>query len=408
MKCTLGMILLATATLLNAADWPEFRGPTAQGHAADVNLPVEFGPSKNLAWKVAVPGSGWSSPVIVKKRIYLTSAIEKDNELALTALCLDAANGRVLWQRAVVLIEGKAPRAHRKNSQASPTPIVANGRVYVHFGHMGIACLDLDGKVIWRNNTIPYPPVHGNGGSPVLVNGKLVFGCDGSRAPFVIALNAKDGTQAWKVNRSVNARRKFSFSTPLVIDAKNGQQVILPGSDMVGAYHPDTGAEIWKVTFSGYSVVPRPVTAHGLVFFSSGFDRATAIAVKLGGRGDVTESHVAWTANKGAPHTPSMLTVGNELYMVSDGGIASCIDSQTGKVHWQERLGGGHSASPIDSRQRIYFVSEAGVVNVVAAKKEFKLLATNKLGERSLASPAVADGALFIRTAGHLWRFENQ
>ena len=407
MKITLGILSLTIATLLTAADWPEFRGPTGQGHA-DANLPIEFGEGKNLKWKAPVPGDGWSSPAIVKGRIYLTSALAKENELKLIAICLDAANGIILWQKQIVLVDGKPPRAHRKNSQASPTPIVADDRLYVHFGHMGTACLDLDGKIIWSNTAIKYPPVHGNGGSPVLTDGKLIFSCDGASSPFVIALNAKDGTQAWKVNRSVNARRKFSFSTPLVINTSSGKQVILPGSDMVGAYNPANGDEIWRATYDGYSVVPRPVIAHGMVFFSSGFDRATAMAVKLGGKGDVTESHVAWVGRKGAPHTPSMIATGNELYMVSDGGIASCLDAKTGKAHWSERLGGGHSASPILANGRIYFVSEPGVVNVVAADKEYKLLASNKLGERSLASPAVADGALFVRTSNHLWRFEKQ
>jgi len=409
MKRKLGLLSIGASLLLNGGDWPEFRGPTAQGHVIGANLPVEFGPKKNLKWKVTVPGQGWSSPVIVSKRIYLTSAITKNDKLSLSALCLDSEDGRTIWQKPVFLVPGKAPRMHRKNSQASPTPIVSDGRLYIHFGHMGTACLDLAGEIIWKNDSINYPPVHGNGGSPVLVKGKLIFSCDGSKDPFVIALNFQNGKPVWRTKRTANAKKKFSFCTPLVIDTANGQQVLLPGSGMIGAYNPDTGQEIWKATYGdGYSVVPRPVTAHGMVFFGSGFDRATALAVRLGGRGDVTESHLAWRVTKGAPHTPSMLVTGEELYMVSDGGIASCVDAKTGKIHWSERLGGGHSASPIFSKGRIYFTSETGVVNVVSAGKNYKLLATNKLNERSLASPAVADNALFIRTTDHLWRFEQQ
>ena len=361
-----------------------------------------------MTWKVKVPGSGWSSPAISKGRIYLTSAIEKDGGLTLVALCLDAAKGRIIWRRPIFSIAGKSPRMHRKNSQASPTAILADGRVFVHFGHLGTACLDIEGKIIWKNDAIKYPPVHGNGGSPALVNGKLIFSCDGAKTPFVIALDAKDGKPAWRVNRSVDARRKFSFSTPLIVEMDDGKQVILPGSDMVGAYNPDTGAEIWKATYNGYSVVPRPVIAHGMVFLSSGFDRATAIGIKLGGRGDVTGTHLAWELKKGAPHTPSMITSGDDLFMVSDGGIGSCVDARTGKTHWQERLGGNYSASPILSGNRIYFTTEAGMVKVIEAAKEFKLLATNDLDERTLASPAVSGDALFIRTAEHLWRFEKQ
>ena len=406
MKCVLKLSLSIFALSTFAADWPKFRGPGAQGHAVAANLPARFGPAKNLKWKVAVPGAGWSSPVIMKGRIYLTTAINRGAGFSLNTLCLDAATGRLVWNRPLISV-AKPSRTHRKNSQASPTPIVDGDHIYVHFGHMGTACLDLQGKIIWKNETIKYSSVHGNGGTPVLVNGKLIFSCDGSRNPFVMALDAKLGNEVWRVNRSGNAKRKFSFSTPLVLRTAAHTQVLLPGSDMIGAYDPHTGREIWKATFSGYSVIPRPVVGHGMVYFSSGFDRATTIALKLGGKGDVTESHAGWSLAKGAPHTPSMLLVGDELYMVSDGGIASCVEAKTGEVIWTERIGGGHSASPIYAAGKLYFSNEAGVVTVLAVGKKFTVLAKNDLGERTLASPAVADGALFIRTAGHLWRFQK-
>ena len=223
----------------------------------------------------------------------------------------------------------------------------------------------------------------------------------------MVALDSKQGNEVWRVKRSGNAKRKFSFSTPLVLRMGADTQVLLPGSDMIGAYDPDTGLEIWKATYNGYSVIPRPVVGHGMVYFSSGFDRATTIALKLGGKGDVTKSHAGWVLTKGAPHTPSMLLVDDELYMVSDGGIGSCVEAKTGKVIWSERIGGGHSASPIYADGKLYFTNEAGVVTVLAAGRKFSVLSKNDLGERTLASPAVADGALFIRTAGHLWRFQK-
>ena len=406
MKRAFSIFLLLSAAFLIADDWPEFRGPGAQGDAGAINLPVEFGPGKNLKWKVAVPGAGWSSPIIAEGRIYLTTAIPKGAGLSLVALCLDTGTGRMVWNRSLFSMI-KAPRMHRKNSQASPTPIVNGHRLYVHFGHMGTACLDLNGKVIWKNDTIKYSPVHGNGGTPVLVNGKLIFSCDGAKDPFVIALNAQTGKPVWRTLRSANAKKKFSFSTPLVVKFGDQAQVLLPGSNMIGAYDHDNGKEIWRTAYNGYSVIPRPVTGHGMVFFSSGFDRPTAMAVKLGGQGDVTGSHLAWTINKGAPHTPSMLLDGNELYMVSDGGIASCVDAKRGTVHWNERLGGSYSASPIIAGGKMYFVNEAGIASIVALGKRFNLLARNDLKEKTLASPAVADGALFIRTANHLWRFQR-
>ena len=406
MKRALTFFLLLSANFLISGDWPEFRGPDAQGDAGAVNLPVEFGPGKNLKWKVAVPGAGWSSPVIVGGRIYLTTANMKGAGLSLAALCLDARTGRMVWNQTLFSVI-KSPRMHRKNSQASPTPIVKGQRLFVHFGHMGTACLDLNGKPIWKNDAIKYPPVHGNGGTPVLVNGKLIFSCDGASNPFVIALNAQTGKTEWRTPRKTNAKKKFSFSTPLAVKSGDKTQVLLPGSNMIGAYDHESGKEIWRITYNGYSVIPRPVAGHGMVFFSSGFDRPVAMAVRLGGHGDVTASHLTWTIKKSAPHTPSMLLEGDELYMVSDGGIASCVDAKRGTVYWNERLGGSYSASPILAGGKIYFVSEAGVANVISIGKKFKLLAKNDLGERSLASPAVADGALFIRTAKHLWKFQR-
>ena len=392
--------------LLLADDWPEFRGPNAQGYAEEVKLPTDISTkSPHLRWKTPVPGSGWSSPVILKSRIYLTSAIEEGQAITLNALCFDANNGKQLWKTAVINV-AKAPRMHRKNSQASPTPIVTNGRLYVHFGHMGTACLDLNGKIIWKNEAVKYSPVHGNGGTPALLAGKLIFSCDGAKNPFVIALDARDGSQVWKVNRSVNAKKKFSFCTPLILKGTGGTQILLPGSDMIGAYDPNNGKEIWRVTYDGYSVVPRPVVGHGMVFFSTGFDRAKAMAVKLGGKGDVTKTHIKWVLPKGAPHTPSMILDGDELYMISDGGIATCVDAKSGKAVWSERLGGSCSASPILADGKLYVINESGMVYVLDAGEKFNLLSKNNLNERTLASPAVADGALFIRTDKNLFKFQ--
>jgi outer membrane protein assembly factor BamB len=295
---------------------------------------------------------------------------------------------------------------HGKNSLASPTPIVRDGKVYVHFGHMGTAALDLSGKVLWKQETLKYSPVHGNGASPALVNDLLVFSCDGAENPFLAALDIKTGAVRWKTPRNTPARAKFSFSTPLLIHVNGQQELISPASGFVGAYDPASGRELWRVGYGeGYSVVPRPVFANGLLFVSSGFDRPVMYAINpADAHGDAAQSHVVWKNPKGAPTTPSPLALGNELYLVSDGGIASCLDAKTGKAHWTERLGGGFSASPATAEGRIYFVSEAGVVFVIKAGTAYQLLARNELGERSLASPALIDDSIFIRTEAHLWR----
>lgn len=297
---------------------------------------------------------------------------------------------------------------HPKNSPASPTPILDGERLYVHFGHNGVACLDRAGTVIWRNNRLRYEPVHGSGGSPALVGDRLVFSADGDRAPFVVALDKGTGEVTWRTARGANARQPFSFCTPLAITVDGDVQIVIPGSGAVSALDPKDGREIWRVRYgSGYSVIPRPVYAHGLVFIGTGYNRADLLAIRLDGAGDVTDTHVAWRTTKGAPLTPSVLALGDELYAVNDAGIASCWDAKTGAPLWQERLEGNYSASPIAAEGRLYFQNETGTGTVIEAGRTFTKLATNVLGERTLASYAVAENALFIRTEKHLYRIAN-
>lgn len=380
-----------------AGDWPEFRGPTGQGVSNARDLPVEWSSTKNVAWKQAVPGLGWSSPVLAGERIFLTTAISTNSVLSLRALALDAGTGKILWS--TELFTSAPERSHQKNSHASPTPVVEGQRLYVHFGPYGTACLDLAGKVIWQSKGFDYPSVHGNAGSPVIAGNALIFNCDGAENPFVAALNKDDGQVLWRFNRKSDAKKRFSFSTPLVV----GQQVINVGSGAVSALESKTGKELWRVPFTeGYSVVPRPVFGHGLIFISTGFDRPTVMAI----RPSDNKAEVAWTLARGAPNTPSLLLVGDELYMVSDAGIASCADARTGRVHWQERVGGNYSASPVFADGKIYLQSEEGKGVVLKAGKDFLKIAENDLQERALASYAVGDGALFIRTAENLYRVE--
>lgn len=402
-------LVTVVAARVGETEWRQFRGPTGQGLSAAAGVPIEWDTAKNVAWKTEVPGRGWSSPVIAGGRVYLTSATGSDAgaEPALRALCIDAASGALVWDTEVFRPDPAALGAiHQKNSPASPTPIVAGERLYVHFGHMGTAALDLTGKVLWRQTEIQYPPVHGGGGSPVLAEDALVFSADGAQDPFIVALEAATGVVRWKTPRRTPARRQFSFSTPLGIEVAGAMQIISPASGMVGGYDPRDGRELWRVTYGeGYSVVPCPAYAHGLLYVSSGFDRPVLHAIRPEqATGDATANHVAWTLAKGAPLTPSPLVLGDELYLVSDAGIATCADAHTGQVHWTERLGGGFSASPFAAEGRVYFQNEAGVGFVVRAGKTFELLTRNDLAERTLASPAAVDGAIFIRSEKHLWK----
>jgi outer membrane protein assembly factor BamB len=392
-----------------AEDWPEFRGPTGQGHSTATELPVEWGPQKNVVWKAAVPGLAWSSPVVVAGQIYLTTAVEKGADHELCALALDAETGSILWQQTLFLQKEKdAPKIHKKNSHASPTPIFEDGKLYAHFGHMGTACLEATtGKVLWSTQAFGYAPVHGNGGSPVLVDDLLIFAADAASEPSVIAVEKKSGKLRWRTPRVAEATRKFSFCTPLVIEVDGKKQLITPGSGVVQALDPQSGQEIWRVNYEqGYSVVPRPVFAHGMLYICTGYDkpRLLAIRVDAAAKGNLTESHVAWRVDKYIPHNPSVLVVGDEFYCVADNGILSCLDAKTGEPYYQERCTGPSSSSPLYADGKIFLLDERGQAVVVQPGKTMKVLATNEMEERCLASYSVVGSDLLLRTADHLYR----
>jgi outer membrane protein assembly factor BamB len=399
------LLLCASAA---ASDWPQFRGPGGNGVSDARNVPIEWSSSENVAWKTPIPGEGWSSPVLASGKLYLTSAVAGDDEeaVSLRAICIDAADGRVVWNVETLSADPKtAAQVHTKNRRASSTPVVDNGRLFVHFGHMGTAALDLNGQVLWQQQRVKYKPVHGNGGSPALVDGLLVFSCDGAADPFVVALDQASGEERWRTPRNTPASKTFSFSTPIVIPVDGAQQVISAGSGFVGAYDPHDGREIWRVGYGeGYSVVPRPVFANGLLYVATGFNRARLLAIDPTAANGGANDPVVWLYERGVSLTPSLVVVENEVYLVADNGVASCLDARTGKVHWTERLEGGFSSSPVFAEGRVYFVNEEGTTYVVRADTTYNLLATNDLEEQALASPAVTDGAMFIRTAEHLWR----
>lgn len=410
---TAGILLAISFTGLKASEnFCQFRGPNGDGHCDAHGLPLEWGPDKNLRWKRAIPGLGWSSPVVFGGKIFLTTAVPHPQgaatDYSLRTLCLRLEDGQVVWDVEVFRQVGaSSPRIHSKNSHASPTPVVCSGKIFVHFGHMGTACLDESGVVLWRNDTLRYQPVHGNGGSPVLWQDVLMFSCDGAEDPFVVALHAGTGQVAWRTPRDTDALKKFSFSTPTLIEVAGRPQLLSAGSNALCAYDPRSGRELWRVRYDGYSVVPKPVYGAGLVFFSTGYDAPAVMAVRPDGQGDVTGTHVVWTQRRGAPNTPSLLLVDDQLYMVSDHGVLTSLEAETGEIVWQQRLGGNFSASPLYADGRIYLQSEEGVGYVVAPGRRYRLLAKNDLGERTLASYAVAGDSLIIRTAENLYCFRQ-
>jgi predicted neuraminidase/outer membrane protein assembly factor BamB len=381
-----------------AQDWPEFRGPTGQGHADEREIPLTWSETQNVKWKVAIPGSGWSSPAIRGDRIWLTTATEEGKSLR--AISIDRDTGALLHNIEVFRLKS-AGNLNSKNSLASPTPVIEGGRVYLHFGAHGTACITESGEIVWKTRLDYDNGQHGPGGSPVIYDNLLIVSCDGQDIQFVAALDKMTGKVRWKKLR----QGYQAYTTPLIVRLPAGDQVISPGALRAIAYDPRTGKELWQVRYGdGFSNVPRPVYGHGLVYICTGFQQPSLLAVRLDGRGDVTKSHIAWSLNRGVPLTPSPLLVGQELYMVSDNGIASCVDAKSGKEHWRARLGGNHSASPIYADGRIYFLSEEGQSVVIAPGKEFGVLATNQLDGPTLASMAVSNGSIFIRSQTHLYR----
>jgi len=402
------LFAFAFLSLAHASDWPQFRGPNADGHYSGPKLPTEWGTDKNVAWKQAIPGQGWSSPIISKGKIYLTTAVEKKaGGYSLRALCLDTSSGKIEWNKEVFVEAGNSPKIHSKNSHASPTPISDGERIYVHFGHMGTAALDLKGQILWAKSDLKYSPVHGNGGSPILAGDNLVFSIDGADMQAVVARSKKTGAIAWKTDRNSKAPKKFSFSTPLLVTVNKRDQIVSPASGFVASYEPATGRELWRASYPtpGYSVIPQPVVGPDLIYVSTSYDSPSLLALKLEGSGDVTSSNTSWTLKKGAPHTPTPLLVGDELYLLADNGIFTCVDAKSGSVHWSQRLTGGYSASPIAADGKIYITNETGTGYVVEAGKEYKEISQSKLGEKTLATFAAADGALYIRTESQLYRF---
>ena len=394
-------LLLLLSSIVFTDDWPQFRGPTGQGVSDERNLPVTWSETKNIRWKTAIPGRGWSSPVIQGDRIWLTTATEEGRSLR--AIAVDVNTGAI--QQDVEVFRLKSPKLlNAKNSFASPTPVIEGDRIYLHFGAYGTACITQTGEIVWKTKLEYDNGQHGPGGSPVLYDDLLIVSCDGLEQQFVVALAKATGKVRWKKLREGYQ----AYTTPLIVSLPGGDQMISPGAYQSIAYEPRTGKEIWRVKYAeGFSNVPRPVYGNDLVYICTGFQEPSLLAVRLDGHGDVTKSKIVWKLDRGIPKTSSPLLVGNELYIVSDNGIATCIDAKTGDELWRARLDGNYSASPIYADGRIYFLSEEGESIVIAPGRQLKHLATNQLDGPMLASLAVSRNSLFIRSATHLYRVSN-
>lgn len=414
------MLSLCCASAALASNWPQFRGPAGDGHADTNRVPLTWSEGEHVKWKTPVHGKGWSCPVVWEKQIWLTTATEDAKQLFV--MCVDADSGKVL--RDEKLFEVERPQFHHAfNSPASPTPVIEEGRVYITFGSPGTVCIDTaTGKKLWERRDIECNHYRGAGSSPILHGDLLIMNFDGSDRQFLLALDKKTGKTVWETKRSldykdVDASGKIqsegdfrkAFATPHVADIDGKPLLISQGAKAAYGYNPLTGEELWRVEErQNHSAGDRPVVGHGLIFLTSGWAQGQLLAVKPGGRGDVTGSHVAWRVTKAVAKKPSLLLVDDLLYMINDGGVASCIEAKTGTVVWTERIGGNYSASPIVAHDRIYLFGEEGKATVIAKGREFKKLAENTLDKSGfMSSPAVTGNALVLRTKTHLYRVEE-
>ena len=417
--------------------WPQFRGPDGQGRTAEAKLPLAWSETEGIKWKTPLPGRGWSSPVFAGGRIWLTTAEEHEageaeraemlkavenmpvakqmeavDSVRLSALEIDLATGELLQQVELFTVERPQP-IHGLNSFASPTAVIADGRVVCHFGSMGTACVDAKtGEVLWRRK-LEISHIVGPGSSPVVYKNLVILTCDGGDKQFITALDMATGEPVWSVNRppirNEDPDLRKAFSTPLLFHGAGRDQMVIPGAQWFVSYDPATGKELWRLDHGeGFSNVPAPVFDGELAYLDTGFSKPQLWAVRVDGSGDIGDDQVAWRSTQQMPTMPSPVVADGRLYVITDGGVATCLDAASGKVVWRERVPGKYSASPLLGAGRIYLCSQEGKTTVVAASEKFEKLAENQLDGKIMSSPAAVEGDLIVRSDTHLYRISGK
>ncbi|MGI8605025.1 MAG: PQQ-binding-like beta-propeller repeat protein [Verrucomicrobiales bacterium] len=431
---TFGLFILLTAALSGAelavSPWPQFRGRLGNGHldAADSSAvpghPIEWAENKNVAWKTAIPHKGWSTPVLIHGMLWLTTATPEGREFF--ALCLDQKSGRILVEKKLFHSDSPEPLGNPVNGYASPSPLADGAMVFVHFGSYGTAALDAkSGNEIWRRTDLPCRHYRGPGSSLAQFRDTLIVTMDGVDFQYLVALDKQTGKTRWKVDRTTDfgdlgpdgkptleGDLRKAYTTPLVVEPAGARPWFISiGAKASYGYDAATGAELWKVTYPGFSNASSPLYSHGLAFINTGYGKANLLAYKVDGatRGDVTKSGLEWDCLKRVPQRASPIIVGDFLYMVDDGGFCSCLEVKTGAIKWSERLDGNYSGSPVFASGHLYFCSEQGDSYVLKPDpSKLAVAAHNRLDSGMLASPAADSRALFLRTKSHLYRIESK
>ena len=394
-----------------ATPWPEFRGGTGDGVSQEHNLPVEWSESRGVVWKTAIPGKAWSSPVIWDDLVWLSNATEDGTRLS--AVAVARANGRIVHN--ITVFEIAAPQfCHPFNSYASCTPAIERDRLYLHYGSAGTACLDTEsGEILWTRQDLPCDHFRGPGSSPIIHGNLLIVALDGFDLQYVVALDKTTGKTMWRKDRNIDygttdGDAKKAYPTATVIRSQGREQVIIPSAGATIAYDPTSGEELWRVRHGGMNASARPLFAHGLVYINTAAGGMKFLAVRPDGIGDVTGTQIAWKSSQGTGSRSSQLLLGEKLFLISDAGTASVLDAVSGKALSQKRLSGEFSASPILADGRIYASNQGGDTFVLSAADPSTVLATNTLDDGCMASPAVFDAAIYLRTKTHLYRLGNR
>ena len=438
-----GALILASLMVigpLNAADsWPDFRGPWGDGYGAkkgDQNsygVPWVWSEEENVQWKTEIPLLGLSSPVVLDDKVWLTTATEDGSDFFV--ICVDATSGKVLLKKK--LFHSDDPQSlgngRQDNSYATPSAVLESGRVFVHYGSFGTACLDAKTfDIIWQRDDMPCWHYRGASSSPVMFGDLLILTFDGADLQYHIALNKHTGETVWKTDRSANWNDEHvenqmvkdgdwrkAHSTPLIAEVNGQPRLFSVGAKAAYAYEPTTGKELWRVDHDAYSAAPRPIYHQGHFIFINGFSRgAQMCSVRAGGSGIVTDTHMSWQIKSNFPKYASPIIVDDLIYMGLDDSFLVCIEAKTGELVWKERVGGKYRACPIYADGRLYFFSLEGTTTVIKPGRTFEVLATNRLAEDApnddprrgpgfVASPAVVGKALFLRTRHHLYRVEE-